>query len=81
MKKTLFSDSNLIIIENSSELLESAVIELYKSIESDQQEKNTVFSSFELDVYEALRSSASSPKMRVPCAFQDFLEDIDKVLP
>jgi hypothetical protein len=81
MKKNLFSNSNLIIIENSSELLESAVIELYKSIESDQQEKNTIFSSFELDVYEAMRSSVTSPKMRVPRAFQDFLEDIDKVLP
>jgi putative glycosyltransferase (TIGR04372 family) len=81
MKKNLFSNSNLIIIENSSELLESAVIELYKSIESDQQQKNTIFSSFELDVYEAMRSSVTSPKMRVPRAFQDFLEDIDKVLP
>lgn len=81
MKKNLFSESNLMIIENSTELLESAVIEFHQSLKSDQQGKDNVVSPFELDVYKAMKSSVNSPKMRVPYAFQNYLENIDKVIP
>ena len=70
MKKDLFSQSGLIVIENPPEILRNATLELYESL---NKEKSKVSATFESEIYKAMKLSPATPKMRIPQAYNDFL--------
>jgi putative glycosyltransferase (TIGR04372 family) len=73
MKKELFAQSGLILIENSPELLRNSTLELYESLESINKERSKIFSTFESEIYKAIKMSPTTPKMRIPHSYKDFL--------
>ena len=70
MKKDLFSQSGLIVIENPPEILRNATLELYESL---NKEKSKVAATFESEIYRAMKLSLVTPKMRIPQSYNDFL--------
>lgn len=73
MKKELFAESGLILIENSPELLRNSTLELYESIELQNKKESKIVSTFESEIYKALKMSPTTPKMRIPHSYSDFL--------
>jgi len=76
MKKDLFTQSNLILIENSPELLRNSTLELYESLISQNNEKSKIISTFESEIYKAMKLAPDTPKMRIPQSYNDFLAKI-----
>jgi putative glycosyltransferase (TIGR04372 family) len=70
MKKELFSQSGLIVIENPPELLRIATLELYESL---NKERSKIISTFESEIYKAMNLSPITPKMKIPQSYNDFL--------
>jgi len=73
MKKELFAQSGLILVENSSELLRNSTLELYESLELLNKEGSKIVSTFESEIYKAMKMSPDTPKMRIPHSYSDFL--------
>jgi hypothetical protein len=73
MKKELFVQSGLILVENSSELLRNSTLELYESLELLNKEGSKIVSTFESEIYKAMKMSPNTPKMRIPQSYSDFL--------
>lgn len=73
MKKELFTQSNLVLIENSPELLRNSTLELYESLISQKNEKSKIISTFESEIYKAMKLAPDTPKMRIPQSYKDFL--------
>ena len=73
MKKELFVQSGLILVENSPELLRNSTLELYESLELLNKERSKIVSTFESEIYKALKMSLTTPKMRIPHSYSDFL--------
>jgi putative glycosyltransferase (TIGR04372 family) len=73
MKKELFTQSGLILIENSQELLRNSTLEMYESLKFINKERSNVVSTFESEIYAAMKASPTTPKMRLPHSYSDFL--------
>ena len=73
MKKELFAQSGLILVENSPELLRNSTLELYESLELLNKEGSKIVSTFESEIYKAMKMSPTTPKMRIPHSYGDFL--------
>jgi putative glycosyltransferase (TIGR04372 family) len=76
MKKDLFKINNLSLVENSPELLMDATLELYNSVERGLQNKTIPFTDFELGVNISMKASSNTPIMRIPSAFENFMENL-----
>jgi hypothetical protein len=70
MKKDLFSQSGLTVVENPPELLRHATLELYESL---NKERSKIVSTLESEIYKAMKLSPITPKMRIPQSYNDFL--------
>ena len=73
LKKELFVQSGLVLIENSPELLRNSTLEMYESLESLNKERSKIDSTFETEIYNAIKMSSTTPKMRIPQSYSDFL--------
>jgi putative glycosyltransferase (TIGR04372 family) len=75
MKKDLFRTYSLSLIDNSPELLKDATLEMYNLIESEFQNKPISYSKFELEINKSIMASPTTPVMRIPRVFQEFIDN------
>jgi putative glycosyltransferase (TIGR04372 family) len=75
MKRKLFKQSSLSLIDNSPKLIESATLEMYEFTQSNFLIKSNSASNFENDIKRAVSIDSNSQSMRVPQTFNDFLAE------
>ena len=46
---------------------------MYESLESLNKERSKIDSTFEIEIYNAIKMSSTTPKMRIPQSYSDFL--------
>lgn len=75
MKRKLFTQSGLNLIDNSSELIKNATLEMYEFIQNNQLIKSNSVSNFENELKKAFSIDSNSLNMLVPKTFIDSLAE------